>query len=127
MLVKYFKHDYIKISSINYDNLKKIWVDEFMKVLQFIKNDLDIVRGREEVYNRLHDIYKNSKANRLFNFYCCVQLNGLQEVKLYNSSSTFYRSLQDLKNARVDFSQSYRIEEDNSIINFNPFEWEEVV
>lgn len=127
MLVKFYNKDYICILDVNYNDLKKIWSDEFMKLLQFVRNDLEIVRGREEVYNRLHNLFKNSKANRLFNFYCSIQLNGLNDVKLYMDDSTYYRNISDLKLARVDFSQSYKIEEDNSIINFNPFEWEEVV
>lgn len=127
MLAKYFKQDYISILDVEYVDLKKIWSEEFMKLLQFIRNDLDVVRGREKVYERLHNIYKNAKANRLFNFYCSIQLNGIADVKLYMDDSTYYRYIQDLKYARIDFSQSYKIIEDNSIIDFNPFEWEEVV
>lgn len=127
LLVKFFKQDYINILSVKYEDLKKIWSDEFMKLLQFIKNDLEVVKSREDVYNRLHSIYKNTKANRLFNFYCSIQLNGLADVKLFTSSTSYYRNIQDLKSARVDFSQSYKVIEDNSLIDFNPFEWEEVV
>ena len=51
MLLKIKNEKHIKIIDINYNDLKNIWSDEFMKVLQFIKNDLEIVRGREDVYN----------------------------------------------------------------------------
>ena len=97
-----------------------------MKVLQFIKNDLEIVRGREDVYNRLVSIYKPAKANLLFNFYSSIQLNGLKDVKLKMSSSSYYRNINALKEAKIDFSQSYKVEE-KEIFYFNPFEYEEVV
>lgn len=126
MLLKIKNEKHIKIIDINYNDLKNIWSDEFMKVLQFIKNDLDIVRGREEVYNRLNKLYKPAKANLLFNFYCSIQLNGLKDVKLKTTSTTFYRNIKALKQAKIDFSQSYKIEE-REIFYFNPFEWEEVV
>lgn len=126
MLLKIKNEKHIKIIDINYNDLKNIWSDEFMKVLQFIKNDLEIVRGREDVYNRLVSIYKPAKANLLFNFYSSIQLNGLKDVKLKMSSSSYYRNINALKEAKIDFSQSYKVEE-KEIFYFNPFEYEEVV
>lgn len=126
MLLKLKNEKHIKIIDINYNDLKNIWSDEFMKVLQFIKNDLEIVRGREDVYKRLTDLYKPAKANLLFNFYCSIQLNGLKDVKLKMSSTTYYRNIKDLKQAKIDFSQSYKVEE-REIFYFNPFEYKEVV
>ena len=126
MLLKLKNEKHIKIIDINYNDLKNIWSDEFMKVLQFIKNDLEIVRGREDVYKRLIDLYKPAKANLLFNFYCSIQLNGLKDVKLKMSSTTYYRNIKDLKQAKIDFSQSYKVEE-REIFYFNPFEYKEVV
>ena len=123
----YENENNIKIINVKYDDLKKIWGDEFMKVLQFIKNDLDIVRGREEVYKRLNDIYKPSKANLLYNFYCSIQLNGLKDVKRNTSSTTYYRNIKELKLAKIDFSQSYKVEEIENIFYFNPFIAKEVV
>ena len=58
----------------------------------------------------LFDLYKCGKANRLYNFYCAVQLNVLIDVKENMSSSTYYRNIKDLENAKVDFSQSYKVE-----------------
>lgn len=116
----------IKVNMINYDILKNVWSEEFMKVLQFIKSDLEIVRGREAVYKRLNEIYKNARANQLYYFYCSIQLNGLKDIKNRTSSSTYYRNISDLKKAKIDFSQSYKIEE-NKIFYFNPFEYKEVV
>lgn len=123
----YDNENNIKIINVKYDDLRKIWSDEFMKMLQFIKNDLDVVRGREEVYQRLNDIYKSSKANLLYNFYCSIQLNGLKDVKLMTTSSTYYRNIKDLKQAKIDFSQSYKVEEIENIFYFNPFIEKEVV
>ena len=117
---------HIKITKINYEQLKKIWSEEFMKILQFIKNDLEIVRGRQAVYQRLNEIYKPYRANQLYYFYCSIQLNGLKDIKMNTSSSTYYRNIKDLKQAKIDFSQSYKIEE-MEIFYFNPFEYKEVV
>lgn len=127
MLKKKFNNKkHIKIIDVNYEDLKNIWSEEFMKLLQFVKNDLEIVRGREEVYKRLNEVYKNSKANQLYNFYCAIQLNGIKDIKNNMSSSTYYRNIKELKIAKVDFSQSYKIEE-KKIFYFNPFEYKEVV
>lgn len=60
---------------------------------------------------------------RLYNFYCAVQLEGLQNVKRSFLHSTYYQNIKDLKQARVDFSQMYKIEE---TFYFNPFESQEV-
>lgn len=127
MLKKIFNNDkHIKIIDVCYEDLKKVWSEEFMKVLQFIKNDLDIVRGREAVYNRLNETFKTYRANQLYYFYCSIQLNGLKDIKNNTSSSTYYRNIKDLKFAKIDFSQSYKIEE-KEIYFFNPFEYKEVV
>lgn len=117
---------HIKVIDITYEDLKKVWCEEFMKVLQFIKSDLEIVRGRQAVYKRLNEIYKPCRANQLYYFYCSIQLNGLKDIKNNTSSSTYYRNINDLKKAKIDFSQSYKIEE-NKIFYFNPFEYKEVV
>lgn len=116
---------HIKIKDINYEILKKVWCEEFMKVIKFINNDLKIVRGREEVQERLNTLYKPSKACRLYNFYCAIQLNGENVVKENTPKDTYYRNIKDLKIAKVDFSQSYKIEECD-LFYFNPFEFKEV-
>lgn len=126
LLKNIYNTNHINIEKVKYQDLRNIWSDEFMKVLQFIKNDLEVVRGREEVYNRLLEIYKPAKANLLYNFYCSIQLNGLKDVKLKMNSSTYYRNIKLLKEAKIDFSQSYRVEEVETFY-FNPFEYKEVV
>lgn len=126
MLKNIYNKKHINVIDIKYSDLKKVWSDEFMKVLQFINNDLDIVRGREEVLKRLLEIYKPSKANLLYNFYCAIQLNGLKDIKMNMSSSSYYRNIKELKFAKIDFSQSYKVEEIENIFYFNPFDYEEV-
>lgn len=39
---------------------------------------------------------------------------------------TYYRYIKDLKQAKIDFSQSYKVEE-KEIYYFNPFDYKEVV
>ena len=128
MLQKMYGEDLKHISVVNlkYEDFEKIWSDEFMRLLGMIKNDLKIVRGKEEVKKRLLFLYSKSKAMRLFNFYCAIQLNGIDFVKEEMTSSTYYRSLSELKSARIDYSQTYKVEEDSNIFYFNPFECEEV-
>ena len=109
MLVNIYNKKHIKIINVEYEDLKKIWSDEFMKVLKLIENDLEIVRGMEDVKNRLLTLYKKGKAMRLYNFYCAIQLEGLENVKKGFSSSTYYRNIEELEQSRIDFSQIYKI------------------
>lgn len=120
------ENNLVCVNSLKYEDLKKVWSDEFMKLLKLIENDLKVVRGREEVLKRLQSMYKPRLVNVLFNFYCSIQLNGVEDVKNFMSSTSFYRNLNYLKDARVDISQAYKIEE-ISYFSFNPFEYEEVV
>lgn len=123
MLVKLYNQKHIKVIDVKYENLKKVWSDEFMKMLNLVEKDLEIVRGREEVKVRLLQVYKRGKAMRLYNFYCAIQLEGLSDVKKNFTKASYYRYIDDLKQARVDFSQIYKVEE---IFYFNPFESVEV-
>ncbi len=115
----------VLVNSLKYDDFKKVWCDEFMKLLKVIENDLEIVRGREAVLKRLQEIYKPRLVNVLYNFYCSIQLNGIEDVKSFMSSSTFYRNLSYLEQASIDISQSYKIEE-IPYFSFNPFNYKEV-
>ena len=117
--------EHIKIIDVNYEILRNVWSDEFMKIIKYVDNDMKIVRRREDVYQRLMDIFKPSKACRLYNFYCAIQLNGEDVVKNTTPKDTFYRNTKELKFAKIDFSQSYRVEEEE-IYYFNPFESKEV-
>jgi len=123
MLVNIYNENHIKIVNVKYEDLKKVWSDEFMKVLNLIENELEIVRGMQDVKNRLLEVYKKGQAIRLYNFYCAIQLEGLADVKNSFQRATFYRYIAELKHARIDFSQMYKIEE---TFYFNPFEAQEV-
>ena len=125
ILVKLFNEKHIKIIDVNYTVLKNVWSEEFMKLLNIIERDLNIVRGRENVKKRLNDLYKPTKASRLYNFYCALQLNGQLDTKNSMSTRTYQRNVKELKNAKIDFSQSYKIEE-IELFYFNPFEAKEV-
>lgn len=126
MLKKFFDIENIPVNMFSYDMLKEKWCDEFMKLLKFVDDDLKIVRSREDVYKRLNTLYKSTKANNLYNFYMCIMFDGISEVKMRHSKTSFYRNISDLKKAHVDLSQKYDIQE-NNLIEFNPFEWKEVV
>lgn len=126
MLQRFYHTVNIKLVDVKYDDLKDIWSEEFMKIIKLVKNDLEVVRGREQVYERLNKIYKPSKANRLYNFYCAIQLNGENVVKKNSTRNIFYRNIVDLKSAGIDFSQIYKVQEEE-MFYFNPFEYQEVI
>lgn len=122
----YNNEKHIKIIDVKYEDLKNIWSDEFMKVIKFVKNDLEIVRNREDVLERLNNFFKPCQATRLYNFYCALQLNGENVLKKQISKATYYRNISILKNLSIDFSQSYRVEQKYTFY-FNPFEFKEVI
>lgn len=123
---KNLKH--IKFIDVRYEDLKKVWSDEFMKVIKMIRNDLEIVRERDDVFERLNKLYKPCKANRLYSFYCSLILEGQDVVCKKFSSSSYYRNISDLKYAKIDFSQNRKyIESEKDMFYFNPFEWKEVI
>ena len=117
---------HICVKDLKYSDFEQVWSDEFMKLLGMLESDLKIVRGKEEVKKRLLTIYGNSKGMRLFNFYCSIQLNGIDFVKKDTAKPTYYRYIKELKEANVDYSQVYQIQETQHFW-FNPFEYEEVV
>ena len=127
-LVKIYKDKNIKFVNVKYEDLKKIWSDEFMKVIKMIKNDLEIVRGRDAVFERLNKLYKPCKASRLYSFYCSLILEGQDVVFKKYSNSSYYRNIADLKYAKVEFSQNLKyLEFEKDMFYFNPFEWKEVI
>ena len=111
---------------MKYSDLKNVWSDEFMKLLNFFDSDLTIVRKKEDVRNRLLTVYGKTKGNNLYSFYSSIMLDGIREVKNNTARRTFYRNIKLLKEANVDLSQKYKLTIENETINFNPFEWKEV-
>ena len=126
-LVSLFNKKYIRIRNINYKDLKKVWCDEFMKLLKIYDNDLEKVRSKEKVENRLFDLYGNVKGRRLYNFYLSIIIDGLDIVKKRTSKNVYYKNIRELKYANIDFSQKLDLNFSDDIIDFNPFEWQEVI
>ena len=120
-----FNKDDVYLKDVSYDKLYSVWSEEFMKLLKFVENDLEIVRGREAVLKRLQELYKPRLVNVLFNFYCSIQLNGVKDVQMYLSKPTYFRNLKFLKDAKIDISQCYKVEEID-YYSFNPFTSKEV-
>lgn len=122
-----YNKKYIRVKNVRYDDLKKVWSDEFMKLLKFFDSDLTIVRNKEDIERRLNTCFKPNRARILYNFYLSIMVDGLTLVKDRTSSTTYYRNIQDLKSVNIDLSQRYKLTLKNEIIDFNPFEWKEVV
>lgn len=125
-LVSLYNKKYIRVRNVNYNDLRNVWSCEFMKLLKLYENDLKMVRTKEEVENRLVTMFGSRKGNRLYNFYLSLVLDGTDLVKKRTSHNVYYTNIRELKKAKIDFSQTLDIDFDN-IINFNPFEWKEVV
>lgn len=125
-LTYFYNKKYIRVCSVNYNDLKNIWYEEFSKFLKVIKNDLNIINERTIVKERLYKMYKKVRAQNLFNFYLLVSIQGLQEIRRSTNRSMYYKNISDLKKANIDFSQKLDINLTNSIINFNPFTEEEI-
>lgn len=118
---------YIRVRNINYNELKQVWRDEFMKLLKYYDNELTIVREREQVKNRLYTFYGETKGKNLYDFYCSLIIDGLLVVKDNMSKPSYYRKIKLLKDVGIDFSQKLDIIDSNFFIDFNPFVFEEVV
>lgn len=123
-LSKILGKDRITILDVNYDKLYDIWKSEFMKLIKYNENNINLVRSNNDVKKRLLNKYKSAKAMNLFGFYLSLVQDGYTSVRDCTSSTTFYRKLKELKDVGVDFNQNVFVKEDYSdkIINFNPFE-----
>ena len=55
-------------------------------------------------------------------------VDGVDTVKSNTSKPTFCRKIYDLKSAGIDCSQKFEINlKQDNLIDFNPFEWKEVI
>ena len=104
-----------------------MWCEEFMKLLKLFNTDLEIISDKKEIEKRLYTLYTERKANILYNFYLSIMVDGLRKVKKRNTKSTYYRNIADLQKAGIDFSQRYKIDLKKDLIEFNPFQYKEVV
>lgn len=98
-----------------------------MKLLKLFDNDLKLINKKQEIEKRLYSLYKPKKANILYNFYLSIKIDGLREVKKRTTKSTYYRNIAELKKAKIDFSQVYKIDLKENAIQFNPLEYKEVI
>lgn len=126
-LLQVYNKKYIRILNVNYKELEKIWSEEFMKLLKLFENDIKKVRKKDEVNKRLKTLYKENLANRLYDFYMSIMCDGLKNVKLRTSKTTYYRNLDYLKKANIDITQTFNIDFEENIIDFDPFTMKEVV
>lgn len=117
---------HISVINLEYKDFEKVWSDEFMKLLGMIEKDLKVVKDKKEIKERLLYLYDKTMGNRLFCFYCSIQMDGLDFVKKDMSARTYYRYIKLLKEAKVDYTQRYKMEKMETFY-FNPFEWEEVI
>ena len=117
----------LKVLDFNYNELKEVWKCEFMKLLKMYESDLKIVSEEEAVKARLITLYGSVRGDRLFDFFMRLKVQGRDVVKKDVSKSKYYRNISLLSEAGVDFSQKYDIDLTNEIIDFNPFEWKEVI
>lgn len=124
-----YNKKYIRVKNVNYKDLRKVWSDEFMKLLNFFDSDLTIVRTKEDIERRIYTKYSDNEKNAriLYNFYTSIMVDGLKNVKARTPKTTYYRNIKLLKELNIDLSQKYKLTVENTIIDFNPFEWKEVV
>lgn len=122
-----YKSNYIRIKKVNYEDLRNVWSEEFMKLLKFFESDLTIVKNKDDIRDRLIFVYGNTKGNNLYAFYSSLMLDGISEVRKNTSKASYYRKIKDLISVNIDISQKYKLNLENDIIDFNPFEWKEVV
>lgn len=123
----YFNKDYIRVDSITYNQLKDIWKTEFEKFFKIIENDLKIVKNKEDIKIRLENMFKKVRAKNLYNFYLLIQIEGLQSIKKETNRSMYYKNIADLKKAKVDFTQKFTLDMEDTSIEFNPFESIEIL
>ena len=121
-----YKGNFVRIRNVSYLDLKNVWSEEFMKLLGYYECELQVVREKEKVKRRIFSVYGDRKGQTLYNFYCSLVLDGVEQIKRITTKSTYYRNIKCLKDIGIDYSQKLEIVEDNSIIDFNPFQCEEV-
>ena len=66
-LTDLYNQKFIRVRYITYNELKKVWCDEFMKLLKLFDTDLSIINDKKAIENRLYTLYKERKASILYN------------------------------------------------------------
>lgn len=124
-----YNKKYIRVKNVKYEDLRKVWENEFMKLLNFFESDLTIVKNKEDIERRIYTVYANNenKARILYTFYSSIVLDGIKTVKARTPKSTYYRNIKILKELNIDLTQKYTIKAERDTIDFNPFCYKEVV
>ena len=122
-----YNKKYIRILNVNYKEFKEVWKCEFMKLLNFFENELNIVRSKEDIERRLFTCYSNVKARNLYNFYLSLVMDGYRVVKKRTAKSVFYRNVKSLKDVNIDINQKYKLDLERQIVDFDPFNFKEIV
>lgn len=119
---------YTYCSELNYDDLKKMWEAEFMKLLKMYKTPMKKITSHNQARDLLFSIFTRRKANTLFSFMLAYIIDK-ESVRDNMSKATYYRNIKELKMAGIDVSQSLDITVDfnNEIIDFDPFSAQEVI
>ena len=127
-LVDLYDTKFIRVDRIKYDDLLKVWSDEFMKLLKLCDGDLKPITNKDKIEIRLFRMFGKIRGRNLYNFYLAILLDGFKNVKGRMCDSVYYRNLSDLKKAKIDLSQTQRVVfEDTDFVDFNPFNYEMVV
>ena len=128
-LEEIYNKKYIRVKNVRYEDLKKVWSEEFMKLLSYFESDLTIVRNKEDIERRIYTVYVNNenKARILYNFYSSIVLDGIKTVKQRTPKTTYYRNIKTLKELNIDLTQKYTIKAERNAVDFNPFEYREVI
>lgn len=125
-LKQLYNTNFVRINRIRYTDLKEIWKQEFQKFFKIIENDISIIKNKEDVRNRLNEMYSPIRAKNLFNFYLLILVEGVQEMKRRTNKSTYYKNIFELKKANIDFTQKFDVNMIDNRIAFNPFEYKEI-
>ena len=96
----------VRCKDFEYFDFEGIWVDDFMKVIKVNFNGMKLISDKEEVRNRLLKLYDSDLGFNLYNFYLSIIVDGYKKIQEITPSSTFYRKINKLKNAGVDFSSN---------------------
>ena len=102
---KYDMNDNFVIN-FDYGMLEGVFDLEFSKIFKFVKSDFSKVCEKNEVRNRLREIYKPRLAGLLYNMYMQLITDGFETTKDFYVKSSFYRNLKYLSEAGVDYTQS---------------------
>lgn len=118
----------VRCNMLDYKILNVIWCDEFMKVLKVNYSDLKKVNEKETVKRRLNNMYGTSYGSNLYNFFLSLKVDGCKAVRENMKKTTYYRKINELKDAGVDFtSNNISIVYTNKTDFIDIFELKEVI